>query len=244
MFKQIMQSNVMQAIIGCLIASYMTLVKYTTRWEIEGFEGVSRHIGNGKGLIALTWHSRFMMLPSAWKKQWQPPRVLISMSRDGGIVAHTVRFLGMDTIRGSAKKEGSQKAKGGSRALREMKTLIDTGHCVVITPDGPRGPRQRMNDGALGLAKMSGAPIIPCIFAVKNRKQFNSWDKFVLPLPFGKGRIIWGTPVFIPETADDSELAAIRDVIETEMNFNLSKADTELGHTPTEAEPPRQRRRS
>ncbi len=213
----------------------MVLIKYTTRWDISRADIAAPVIGNGKGVIALTWHSRFLMLNSAWKKQWQRPHVLISLSRDGGLVNYTTKFLGLKVIRGSARKAGGKsKSKGGAGALREMKAALDEGACIVITPDGPRGPRQRLGEGPLRLAKMTGRPILPCTFAVKNRKIFNSWDRFILPLPFGKGRIIWGTPVSIDPEISEVGLEKIRMDIETEMNQFLADADAALGHNPIE----------
>ena len=75
---------------------------------------------------------------------------------------------------------------------------------------------------------------MPCTFAIKNRKVFNTWDQLVLPLPFGKGKIIWGTPVTIQNTADDRDIEHIRQRIESEMNIFLADADRSLGHTPIE----------
>ncbi len=224
-------------LLGALLAAYMVLIKYTTRWTFERADIAADVIENGGGLIALTWHSRFLMLNSAWKKSWQHPFVLISLSRDGALVSYTTRFLGLSTIRGSARKAGSSKAKGGSSALRNMKAALDSGGCIVITPDGPRGPRQRLGDGPLRLAKMSGTPILPCTFSVKNRIAFKSWDRFILPLPFGRGRIVWGTPVRVPLDADDAHIETLRQSIETEMNMFLAHADTALGHSPIAAAP-------
>ena len=230
LFKRFMRSKALQATLGWCLAAYMVLIKYTTRWTIERADLAAPFIGTDKGLIALTWHSRFLMLNSAWKKTWQPPHVLISLSRDGGLVNYTARFLGLSVIRGSSRKIGSRKAKGGSGALREMKAALDNGACVVITPDGPRGPRQRLGDGSLRLAKMTGRPILPCTFSVKNRIAFNSWDKFIFPLPFGKGRIVWGTPITIAPDASEDMIDEQRQRIEAEMNIFLADADRALGH--------------
>lgn len=232
MFKRFMRSAAVKRIIGWLVAAYMTLVKYTTRWDVQRAEHVTDITGNGKGVIALVWHSRFMMLTAAWKKRFQLPYVLISRSRDGDIVAHTSHFLGLKTIRGSAKSKVKTKAKGGAKAGRDIIGAIEQGGCIVVTPDGPRGPRQRLGDGPLRLAKLTGAPLMPCSFAIKNRKQFNSWDRFILPLPFGRGVIIWGTPVYIPANASDAEIEEIRRAVEAEMNMYLSQADEATGHAP------------
>ena len=238
MFKRFMRSVAVQKSIGGLIAAYMTVVKYTTRWDIEGAEKVQYITEGGNGVIALVWHSRFMMLTSAWKKQYQLPYVLISRSRDGNIVAHASHYLGLKTIRGSTKKaakaNSSAKAKGGAKASLDIVTAIENRGCIVITPDGPRGPRQRLGDGPLRLSRATGAPIMPCTFAVARRKQFDSWDRFILPKLFGKGLILWGSPMTVPPETADEDLDAIRLSIETEMNDLLAEADMELGHDAVE----------
>lgn len=232
MFKRLMRSEFMQSVIGGLIALWMTFVKYTTRWDILHADRAEPVISSGDGLIALTFHSRFLLLTSAWKKRFQHPHVLISRSRDGAVVAWTCRWLGLSTVRGSAKNAAKTKVKGGGKAGREILDAIENGGCIVITPDGPRGPRQRVPVGPLRLAKLSGAPILPCTFAVTNRKQFKSWDRFVLPLPFGRGKIIWGTPVHVSDNASDAEIETIRARIEAEMNQDMASADLALGHDP------------
>jgi len=243
MFKRFMRSNAVQITLGWLVAAYMTFVKYTTRWELERADHIQPIIEGGKGFIALTWHSRFMLLTAAWKKKYQLPYVLISRSRDGAIVAHASHFLGLKTIRGSAKKAAkgdiAAKAKGGAKASLDIVTALEKDGCIVVTPDGPRGPRQRLGDGPVRLARLTGVPLVPCTLAIRNRKQFNSWDKFVLPLPFGKGKVVWGTPVTVPADADERKIEHIRERIESEMNIFLTDADRALGHAPIEVAPER-----
>lgn len=235
MFKRAMRSTPIQALLGGLVALWMTLVKYTTRWEVHHSERAEPIIKSGEGFIALTFHSRFMLLTSAWKRRFQQPYVLISRSRDGDLVAWTCHWLGLSTIRGSAKNVRKTKGKGGGQAGRDILSAIESGGCIVITPDGPRGPRQRVPIGPLRLARLSGAPILPCTFAVRNRKQFQSWDRFVLPLPFGQGQILWGTPRQMSEDLSDQDMETVRAEIEVEMNQLMAEADQALGHPPVEA---------
>ena len=231
MLKSIAQSPFFLKVLGAIVAAYMTLVKYTTRWSIEHSARVEPIIKGGKGVIALTWHSRFLMLTSAWKKSYQTPHVLISRSRDGNVVAHASHFLGLKTIRGSS--QNASKNKGGAKAGQDIVEAIENDGCIVITPDGPRGPYQRVVEGPIRLARLTGAPLMPCAFAIKNRKQLSTWDKLIVPLPFGRGKIIWGTPVYIPAEASDADIERYRSAIEHEMNELLAKADSAMGHEPT-----------
>jgi len=235
MFKRLLRRPGFQSTLGWSVAQYMRLIKATTRWEVRHEERVAGIVAGRKGVIALTWHSRFLMLTAAWEPDFQLPYVMISRSRDGAVVAATCRALKLQTLRGSARKSG--KAKGGEAAAAGAVTAIRSGGCVVITPDGPRGPRQRLGDGPLRLARATGAPLMPCTFSVARRKQFDSWDRFVLPKPFGKGLILWGTPVSVPFDTSDADMESIRMGIETEMNALLAEADIELGHTAIDPAP-------
>lgn len=232
MFKRFLRQSAVQKWLGWWVAQYMRLIKATTRWDIRHAERVEDIVSNREGVIALTWHSRFLMLTAAWERDFQLPYVMISRSRDGAVVAATCKALGLQTLRGSARKKG--KNKGGEEAAAGAVTAVKNGGCVVITPDGPRGPRQRLGEGPLRLARATGAPLMPCTFAVARRKQFNSWDKFILPKLFGKGLIIWGTPVRIDKETSDEDLESIRLSIETEMNALLAEADIALGHEAVE----------
>jgi len=235
-FKRLLRRPGVQSTLGWSVAQYMRLIKATTRWEVRHDHRIAGIIAEREGVIALTWHSRFLMLTAAWERDFQLPYVMISRSRDGAIVAATCKALGVQTLRGSARKSGKApgKMKGGDAAAARAVTAIKSGGCVVITPDGPRGPRQRLGDGPLRLARATGAPLMPCTFSVARRKQFDSWDIFVLPKPFGKGLILWGTPVSIPSWTTDEDLDAIRVSVETEMNALMAEADIELGHAAIE----------
>ncbi len=244
MFKRFMRSPLVQSLAAFALAAYMVVVKYTTRWEVKGLDNIAPFMGNGEGLIVMTWHSRFLMLNAGWKKSYQKPHVLISRSRDGDIVAKTSQILGINAVRGSARRgkkgKGGQSNspskgpnKGGVAAFLAMQNAVDGGGCIVITADGPKGPRQRLGSGPLTLAKRTSAPLFSCIFSVKNRKQVNSWDKFIIPLPFGRGQIIWSPATYIDKDISDADFAALRAKLEQAMNADLDKADSALGHTLT-----------
>ena len=131
MFKSILRSTPIQKMLGFLIAAYMVIVKYTTRWEVRNFDKVKPIIDQGTGFIGLTWHGRFMMLNASWKRGWQNPHVLISRSRDGAIVAYATQYLGFGTLRGSSRKLTKKSDKGGTQAVRDMEAILKRGDCAV-----------------------------------------------------------------------------------------------------------------
>src|SRR5262249_23687355 len=111
---------------------------------------------------------------------------------------------------------------------------------IAMTPDGPRGPRMRIKKSTIQLARLSNATLLGITWATSNRIVFQgSWDKFVFPLPFGRGALIWTDPIPVPPDADDAELERIRLKFETEMNRIAEEADRIAGVPVIEPAPPR-----
>lgn len=232
MFKRFMNMKSVQIILAVILAAYMGFVRRTTRWSFEGVEKLTPLQTSGQGFIACAWHSRFLMTTAGWSKMVQKPHVLISKSRDGNLVAYTSKFLRLGVIRGSRRSKLSENNKRGAGALREMVQTIHNGDVIFMTPDGPRGPRMRMGEGPLRLAKLSGAPVIAYGLSVSNKIIFKSWDRFMLPLPFGRGKIIWGGPVYVDKDADNTEIETQRLLLETLLNQATQGADISVGNTP------------
>ena len=176
----------------------------------------------GRGFIVAFWHGRLLMLPMAWQRL-APMHMLISAHRDGRIIADAVTYFGVHSIPGSTRR-------GGSAALRRMLKRLEAGECVGITPDGPRGPATVASIGIVNLARLAGAPIVPVVFATSRRKVLNSWDRFNLALPFGRGVFVWGEPIEIASDLDAAGLEEARLLVETRMNEMAREADRRVGH--------------
>ncbi|MGQ0532821.1 MAG: lysophospholipid acyltransferase family protein [Caulobacteraceae bacterium] len=240
--KSLLGNSVFQFLLGRLIGGYMLFVGLTTRWTKVNRAAIEPFWEPGGGkLVACIWHGRFSLIHKMWSfgPAAPEPKMLISHSREGGIVAHTSRTVGAEVIRGSEAKKG--KSKGGVEAMRAMARHIEEGGVIGMTPDGPRGPRMRAKRGPVQLAKLAGAPLMAVTWATSNRIVFkNSWDQFVLPLPFGKGALIWSDPIAPPATdASEAEVEAVRLKLETEMNRIAAEADRIAGITPIQPAPSR-----
>ena len=237
MLKTILGNPVVQFLIGKTIGFYMLFVGWTTRWRSVNRAAPERFWAEGGGLIACIWHGRFMLVHTLWKfdRSVQPAKFLISASREGGVVIHASRTVGADVIRGSAAK--GAKRKGGFEALREMKRHVDEGGIIGLTPDGPKGPRMRAKMGPIQLAKLAGVPMLPLVWSTKNRIVMKSWDRFVFPLPFGPGALVWGNPISVPREADDAAMEAARAALEAEMLRITAEADRIAGAPTIEPDP-------
>lgn len=241
--KSLLGNPVFQFIVGRLIGGYLLFVGVTTRWTRVNQAAVEPFWrADAGGVIGCLWHGRFALSHKLWSFKPGAPKakMLISQSREGGIVAHTSRTLGVEVIRGSEAKRGSARSKRGLEAMRVMARHIEGGGIMGITPDGPRGPRMRVKRGPVVLAKIAGAPLLAITWATSNRIVFDSWDQFVLPMPFGKGALIWGNPIAPPSPdASDAEVEVVRLALEVEMNRIAAEADRIAGVATIEPAPPR-----
>jgi lysophospholipid acyltransferase (LPLAT)-like uncharacterized protein len=227
--KRITQSESLSAFLAWLAAWYIRAVFQTLRWTINGLDQPRAYHDRGQGFIFCFWHGRMMMLPAAWHRS-RRLYMLISDHRDGRFIAKTIRHLGVATVVGSS-------SRGGAQALRAILKLLKAGLGVGFTPDGPRGPRMRASLGVVQAARLSGAPIFPLTYSTSRRRLFASWDRFLLPLPFGRGVLLVGTPIRVARDADDAALERARADVEERLNQLTREADKRCGWPPVEPAP-------
>lgn len=233
--KSIFRSGIVQSVFANLIWAYMALVGRTTRWTVEGEDELkalwTEHDG---GIVFSCWHSRILLLPVGWMLEKKKlglgrgyPGILISLSRDGEFVARAAEKLGLQVIRGSAgNKKKKSKNKGGAAAIREASDILGNNGVVCITVDGPRGPRQRASLGAILLAQRKGAKLMTYAFASSPVARMKSWDRFVVPFPFGKGAVVFGPAIDAPR---DVDAETIRQQVENALNAATERAEAMVG---------------
>lgn len=193
-----------QAVLSALLAAWLRFCLSTTRWRHENRAVAEAIWDAGGGVIVCFWHSRITLSPACWPLgRAQEPRALVSLSPDGEFIAQAVARLGFPAIRGSSSKKGApDKAKGGASAFRDVLRWIQGGGGVAMTPDGPRGPAESMAEGAVMLARMSGAPVLLVGLAARPALTLDTWDRARLPLPFGRGAIVWDGPIVAARDTD------------------------------------------
>jgi lysophospholipid acyltransferase (LPLAT)-like uncharacterized protein len=154
----------------------------------------------GAHYIYAMWHE-YLLLP-VFRYARPDIAVLISRHSDGQWVAEVCRQLHIPVVRGSTNR-------GGGEALRRMLRAGEAGH-LALTPDGPRGPRQRVQPGLVYLAARTGLPIVPVGFGLERPWRMNSWDRFALPRPGSRARCVTGVPIAVPDDADREQLEPYR----------------------------------
>jgi len=177
-----------------LVIAFMTL---SIRWRAIN---KNDFVGNERCIYAF-WHNRLLM--AAAFVLIRPVYVLISDHRDGSFISDTMRLFGIDSIRGSS-------TRGGARALLQMVRKMKQEHCaLVVTPDGPKGPREKVQMGTVIMAKKTGLPVCPFCWATKRHWRItSSWDHFYIPKPFTRGVYIFGEVVSIHADEDDAAALA------------------------------------
>ena len=229
MIKRILSSGVVCITLTWIAAQYIKFVWVSGRWRIVGEEVPDGLLNDGQPFVVAFWHGRLIMMAFSWKR-CDLVNMLISGHRDGQLVSGMMSHFGSKTVFGSS-------TRGGAAAFIQLARLLRSGEIVGITPDGPKGPRMRANDGVIALAKVSGAPILPLTFSASLRYVLESWDRFVLPFPFGRGVFLWGEPIYVSKNADDMEMSEKRVELEHALLELTQRADWLMNRPDVEPAP-------
>ena len=224
-------SDKAQGLVAFLAGQYVRLVYWTNRWQRVGYDISDRLFAENRRLIFCFWHSRLLMMPYA-TYGGRPFDVMMSTHRDGKFIARAVRHLGIGVVFGSSSRRPAL-------ALREAAQRCRDGVCLCITPDGPRGPRGRAAPGAVLIAELAGAVLVPVAYATSRRRLLRSWDRFHLPLPIGRGVFVVGQEIEVPSRLDEAQREQLRQRLEADINRVTDEADRLMGHPPVEPAPAR-----
>ncbi|APH58081.1 putative lipoprotein [Granulibacter bethesdensis] len=224
MLKRLSRHPGIQSAGAWLLRAWLHFALTTTRWQWEGEEHVATFLG-GDSLICAFWHEQLALMPKVWlrfrKANPEPCHVIISQHRDGRLVATLMRLLGAKTLNGSS-------SRGGATVLRDTLRILDQGGRIIITPDGPRGPRRQAAPGATAIAAMSGRPLLPVAAQISRRLVLKSWDRMVVPMPFGRGAVVVAAPIRVER--DDMRYATAR--LEEALNHASDQANRLCGLAP------------
>lgn len=192
--------------LGKLAGRIMQAYCATLRFEIIDRCGLTRPGGIPGPVIYCLWHNRIFTVPAAWKRACGKHRravVLTSASHDGAALARAVGVFGIGSVRGSSSRRGVAALVGLRKALRE-------GFDACITPDGPRGPVHVIQPGLVKLAEAGGAPVIPIHVEYSSCWELKTWDRFAIPKPCSRVRVIFDEALAVPEGLSEDEFEGWR----------------------------------
>ena len=167
--------------------------------------------------ILTLWHGRIFYL-FYFLRNRPDYFLLISPSADGDLLAKLARLMGYSVIRGSTFKKAVPAARSLIRVLRD-------GQRIIIIADGSRGPRCVAQSGSVQLAGITRLPLFPMTFSAKNKVALKTWDKFIMPLPFTRCSINFGSPIYLASRTSEELVEEKRLELETQLNQLSSECD-------------------
>jgi hypothetical protein len=224
--RKLIRHPAVQAVLARFAGAYIAFVARTTRWELLDYEEALAEASAGRPLILCFWHERLPLIPPIRRLAiaLQPdfarltPHVLVSQHRDGRFIGAAMRRFGFRMVYGSS-------SRGGAAAMIELVRILKAGDPIAITPDGPRGPRRVAAPGVAQLAALAGAAVLPLGAASTRHRLLPSWDRMMLPLPFGRGYIAAAPLIRVPRDGAEAALPAIA----AGMDAACARADAAAG---------------
>ncbi len=188
----------------------INLIGRTIRWQVEGWENWEAASRDGHVPIYTFWHNRVFL--GTYFFRGRGIVVMTSRSFDGEYIARFIQRFGYGAARGSS-------TRGAVGAIIEMTRLMRNGVPTAFTIDGPKGPRYVAKMGAVLLAKKTGQPILPFTITAKRFWEAKrSWDKFQVPLPFTRARLIIAPPIYVATDVDDEALETKRNELQASLD--------------------------
>lgn len=175
--------------------------------------------GAGGQYVMAFWHGTLLLMVYAYVGE--KLTFLVSLHRDGELITRVMKYFGPLPTRGSS-------TRGGIGALHGLLRRAKGGFDVAFTPDGPRGPARKAQEGVVQLARLSGLPIVPVGMAARHKTVLGSWDGFVVPWPFTRLAFAYGEPVMVPRELDQESLESLRFQVEVGLESAMKRAQEAL----------------
>jgi lysophospholipid acyltransferase (LPLAT)-like uncharacterized protein len=195
--------------IPALVWPVIEFLGATYEWRRVGREHLDRLEAAHQPYILAIWHGRILTTMLAWRDKGLVS--LVSENFDGEWIARLSAHFGFGAVRGSS-------SRGGARVLIQAKRELEQGRSLLITPDGPRGPRHVAQPGAVWLAGATGCPILPVRITASRFRTTRSWDHHLVPSPGAVVTVLIGAPMAVPADADPATREAKRLELENALN--------------------------
>jgi lysophospholipid acyltransferase (LPLAT)-like uncharacterized protein len=192
----------------------MRVLGATYRWRVDGYHHYESILASGRRPIFAFWHGRILGATLFWRDHGIV--VMISENFDGEWIARVIRRFGYGTARGSS-------SRGGARALVQLKRELARGRPAGFAVDGPRGPAQVVQPGAVWLAGMTAHPVLPFHLEAARFWSVTSWDRTQVPKPFTTVSLAIAPPIFVPDSTPESISAGMR-ALEQALSISAQRA--------------------
>ncbi len=184
---------------------FVRLLWATVRASFTGEENISPFLDRKKPFIFAFWHGTLLLMVYAFRSDKRT--FLVSFHRDGELITRVIKRFGIEATRGST-------TRGGVKALLSLVRRAKQGYSIAFTPDGPKGPARKAQQGVAELARLSGLPVIPVGFCAGKAFRLGSWDSFMVPFPFTRVAFCYGKPVTIGDDDRKTGARAVESALE------------------------------
>ncbi len=217
--KKIIKSEGFKSFLCKLVYWYIKFTLYTSKFKIiyDDFEFDDYKF---KQAIYATWHGRVLIMPIINPSKLSSCAI-VSDHNDGRLIGNVIKQAGVLLIFGSSNRRRIT-------ALKEIMTHIKKGYNFLVTPDGPRGPARIVDGAIISIASTTGLPIMPSSCSAKHAKLFNSWDNFMLPLPFNKITAVFTKPIYIPTNITIEEKEHYKAMLKESLDLATKLADEDV----------------
>jgi len=213
--KRLAKNFLIQKILALIAAIYIHVVSLTSSIKYINNSIPEKYWKNDQPFILAFWHSQLMMISFSWKNK-KKLNILASGHSDGRFGATIGKYFKLNNI--------PTYDKNKNISLRPIFKLLQQKDYIGIAPDGPRGPKEKISEGIIKIAKKSRIPIIPIGFWSSKNFQLKSWDSFLISLPFSKCSFVWGDAMEIPENLTDQEIINFQNRLEDNINKCITMA--------------------
>lgn len=184
------QSRFIHWLIVQIIYIYLKFVYLTSKWQFVWTDDtLKQRLNTLDGVLFALWHNRLAFGMHIFKK-YDNVSALASSHTDGKIITNVIKAMRYKVIEGSTNRNPT-------KAVRSIINLLELGNKIVITPDGPRGPVHKINSSITKIAYKYNKPLIPISCMATKYFTLNSWDKMMIPKPFGKIIVTIGNSIIL-----------------------------------------------
>ena len=203
-----------QRLAARLVYVLLRVLRFTWRVRVSDPHGMM-DTARDRQFILCAWHNRIIYALFATRDVIQPKTgrkvvAMVSASKDGAFAVEVLRAFGIEPVRGSTSRRGSQ-------ALLELSRQAKAGLHLAVTPDGPRGPCHEIQEGILSLGQVTGLPIVPLGCQANRKYRFKSWDRFQLPWPLTRCDVVFGNPLAVPRKVTQEQRNALKEELKLRM---------------------------
>jgi 3-deoxy-D-manno-octulosonic-acid transferase len=222
MFKRLLASGPVAALLSALLAGYIGLVFATSRIRREPPDTDAKLFERHPQILAI-WHGQFLLLPKLKPERPADVRAMVSRHGDAALIGAILERFGMSLIRGAGAGK-RRRNRGGATAMRQALRALASGATVAMTADVPPGPARHCGEGIARIAALSGRPVVPLAIATSRFLALPTWSAFTIALPFSTLAIVVGDPVAAPPRDDAETIERSRAAIESALAAATARA--------------------